>query len=92
MNIPPGCPFNPRCNYAQDVCRHDPPPPLREVARLRLAACHFSELLLAHSPELEVTQTSEEVEAHLAFGTEHPVPSVKLDTAAGFEPGDRGAG
>jgi oligopeptide transport system ATP-binding protein len=92
MNIPPGCPFNPRCNYAQDICRHDPPPPLREVARQRLAACHFSELLLAHSPELEVTQTSEEVEAHLEFGTEHPVPSVKLDTAAGFEPGDRGAG
>jgi oligopeptide transport system ATP-binding protein len=29
--IPPGCPFNPRCNYAQDVCRVDPPPPLREV-------------------------------------------------------------
>ncbi len=26
--IPPGCPFNPRCKYAQDVCRHDPPPPL----------------------------------------------------------------
>ena len=30
--IPPGCPFNPRCRYAQDVCRVDPPPPLREVA------------------------------------------------------------
>ena len=69
MNIPPGCPFNPRCHYAQDICRVDPPPPLREVARQRLAACHFSELLLAHSPELEVTQTTEEVEAHLEFGT-----------------------
>src|SRR6478609_1103635 len=23
--IPPGCPFNPRCRYAQDVCRQDPP-------------------------------------------------------------------
>ena len=47
--IPPGCPFNPRCTYVQDVCRHDPPPPLREVAHHRFAACHFSELLLTGS-------------------------------------------
>ena len=30
-NIPPGCAFNPRCRYAQDVCRADPPPPLYQV-------------------------------------------------------------
>jgi oligopeptide transport system ATP-binding protein len=59
--IPPGCPFNPRCLYVQDVCRHDPPP-LREVGHHRYAACHFSELLLAHSAKLEVTQDPEEVE------------------------------
>jgi oligopeptide transport system ATP-binding protein len=85
MNIPPGCPFNPRCHYAQDICRVDPPPPLREVARGRLAACHFSELLLAHSPELEVTQTTEEVEAHSEFAPEHPVGGSKIPTEAGFE-------
>ena len=45
--IPPGCPFNPRCKYAQDVCRVDPPPPLREVTHHRLAACHFSEQVMA---------------------------------------------
>ncbi len=44
--IPPGCPFNPRCRYARDVCRVDPPPPLREVLRGRHAACHFSEEVL----------------------------------------------
>ena len=60
--IPPGCPFNPRCRYAQDVCRHDPRPALREVEPRRLAACHFSELLLLESPELEVTQTPDQVE------------------------------
>ena len=60
--IPPGCSFNPRCAYAQDVCRSDPPPPLREVARQRHAACHFSELLLTHSPKLEVTQDPEAIE------------------------------
>jgi oligopeptide transport system ATP-binding protein len=82
MNIPPGCPFNPRCHYAQDICRVDPPPPLREVARHRLAACHFSELLLTHSPELAVTQTTEEVEAHLELGRAYPVSPV---TAAGLD-------
>jgi oligopeptide transport system ATP-binding protein len=79
MNIPPGCPFNPRCHYAQDICRVDPPPPLREVARDRLAACHFSELLLTHSPELQVTQTTEDVEAHLELGVAYPVAAGELD-------------
>ena len=60
--IPPGCAFNPRCSYVQDICRVDPPPPLREVARHRYAACHFSELLLTHSSELKVTQTPDAVE------------------------------
>jgi oligopeptide transport system ATP-binding protein len=75
--IPPGCPFNPRCMYAQDVCRADPPPPLREVARNRHAACHFSELLLTHSPRLEVTQTPDAVE--------HDTNLHLLDTATGTE-------
>jgi oligopeptide transport system ATP-binding protein len=79
MNIPPGCPFNPRCHYAHDICRADPPPPLREVARHRLAACHFSELLLTHSPELAVTQTTEEVEAHLERELKYPVTAEGLD-------------
>jgi oligopeptide transport system ATP-binding protein len=79
MQIPPGCPFNPRCHYAQDICRRDPPPPLRDVATQRLAACHFSELLLAHSPELEVTQTTEEVEAHLERELQSPATDGGLD-------------
>jgi oligopeptide transport system ATP-binding protein len=79
MHIPPGCPFNPRCHYAQDICRVDPPPPLREVAPPRLAACHFSELLLAHSPELKVTQTTEEVEAHLERELQYPTTDAGLD-------------
>ena len=87
MNIPPGCPFNPRCHYAHDICRVDPPPPLREVARHRLAACHFSELLLTHSPELEVTQTTEEVEAHLELGLEYPVAAGGLDHEQDVERG-----
>ncbi len=39
--IPKGCAFNPRCAYAQDVCRQDPPPPQYTVAPDRTARCHF---------------------------------------------------
>ncbi|HYN29784.1 MAG TPA: ABC transporter ATP-binding protein [Dermatophilaceae bacterium] len=42
MRIPPGCPFNPRCRWAQDVCRRDLPA-LREIAPGQRAACHFAE-------------------------------------------------
>jgi oligopeptide transport system ATP-binding protein len=40
-SIPQGCAFNPRCAYAQDVCRQDPPPPAYIVAPGRTARCHF---------------------------------------------------
>jgi peptide/nickel transport system ATP-binding protein len=46
-NRPSGCPFHPRCPYAQDICRTSPPD-LREVggaAGPHLAACHFAETL-----------------------------------------------
>jgi oligopeptide transport system ATP-binding protein len=43
--IPPGCPFNPRCRLARDICVEDRPP-LREVVPGRWAACHFSEEVL----------------------------------------------
>jgi oligopeptide transport system ATP-binding protein len=86
--IPPGCPFNPRCSYAQEVCRADPPPPLREVVYQRMAACHFSELVLEHSPKLEVTQTVDDVQAALEYGPEPTVVSERERIAdAGPGPG-----
>jgi oligopeptide transport system ATP-binding protein len=39
---PPGCKFHPRCPLATELCRNEPPP-LREVAPGRLAACHYAE-------------------------------------------------
>ena len=42
LRIPPGCPFNPRCRMAQDICRRDRPE-LREVVPGRFSACHFAE-------------------------------------------------
>jgi len=43
--IPPGCEFNPRCPYAQDICRENRPP-LYEVVPGRYSACHFAQEVL----------------------------------------------
>jgi len=40
-NRPSGCPFHPRCKYAQDVCKTDVPP-LNEVVPGHYSACHFA--------------------------------------------------
>ena len=39
--LPPGCPFAPRCDYAQDVCRREPPP-FVELAEGHRSLCHFA--------------------------------------------------
>lgn len=39
LRIPPGCPFNPRCRFAQPECRTGTPPELIEVTPGRLSAC-----------------------------------------------------
>jgi len=49
IRVPPGCSFNPRCAYAQDVCRADPPPALQQLSDTRAVACHFYEEVL-HGP------------------------------------------
>lgn len=46
LAMPDGCAFHPRCRFAQDVCRADPAPPLREPEPGRLSACHFAEKVL----------------------------------------------
>jgi peptide/nickel transport system ATP-binding protein len=42
--VPSGCPFHPRCAYAQSLCSEQVPP-LREVEEGHFSACHFSEEL-----------------------------------------------
>jgi peptide/nickel transport system ATP-binding protein len=52
--VPPGCPFNPRCTQAEDVCRESRPSLV--PSRDRLVLCHFGglkTLLSAH----DVTKT-----------------------------------
>jgi peptide/nickel transport system ATP-binding protein len=43
-NPSPGCPFHPRCRYAQDMCSREEPP-LRAMPGGRTVACHLAEQL-----------------------------------------------
>jgi len=40
INPPPGCRFHPRCPYAQEKCRREPPELVR-IGKERYVACHF---------------------------------------------------
>ncbi len=44
LALPTGCAFNPRCPYAQDVCRVEVPS-LRQVEVGRFVSCHLAEKL-----------------------------------------------
>ncbi len=55
VDKPTGCPFHPRCPYAQDRCRVERPP-LAEVAPGRTVACHFP--LLTTAAESGLTHTA----------------------------------
>lgn len=46
-NIPAGCPFHPRCRYAQDTCRSDPGPPVVTLDGDHRSACHFAKEVMA---------------------------------------------
>ncbi len=41
---PPGCAFHPRCRYATERCKVEPPP-LRDLGGGHLSACHYAEEL-----------------------------------------------
>jgi oligopeptide transport system ATP-binding protein len=46
INLPPGCPFHPRCFLARERCRQEVPPLAPVEGEGHLSACHFSEELI----------------------------------------------
>jgi oligopeptide/dipeptide ABC transporter ATP-binding protein len=50
VNMPPGCPFTPRCPLAQPVCDEVEPPLAPTTSPDHTAACHFSEELVGAEP------------------------------------------
>lgn len=55
--LPPGCRFENRCPYAQEVCR-TAPPPLVAVGEDHLSACYFARDLEPWSPWIEKQETA----------------------------------
>jgi peptide/nickel transport system ATP-binding protein len=51
VNMPPGCPFTPRCPLARPVCDEVEPPLTPTTSPDHTAACHFSDELAGAEPE-----------------------------------------
>jgi oligopeptide/dipeptide ABC transporter ATP-binding protein len=49
VNLPPGCPFTPRCPLAQDICETHEPDLVPTDSTSHVAACHFHERLVGVS-------------------------------------------
>jgi peptide/nickel transport system ATP-binding protein len=62
LNLPPGCPFTPRCPMAQEICDREEPP-LAAVERTdHYSACHFRDQVRnVDAAELFGTGTGEDV-------------------------------
>ncbi len=41
LNLPPGCPFHPRCPEVMDICRTEKPPFVPAGSKRHVAACHL---------------------------------------------------
>jgi peptide/nickel transport system ATP-binding protein len=67
VNLPPGCPFTPRCPLAQDLCEEQEPELTPTDSPSHVAACHFHERL--------VDVTSEQLFAVTSADTESMTPS-----------------
>ncbi|MHA6620132.1 ABC transporter ATP-binding protein [Pseudonocardia sp. DLS-67] len=50
VNMPPGCPFTPRCPLARDVCDEEEPTLRPTTDPDHTAACHFSDELVGVGP------------------------------------------
>lgn len=47
-HLPPGCPFAPRCERAEEICRHEFPP-FVNLTREHFSLCHFAEEVYGQS-------------------------------------------
>jgi peptide/nickel transport system ATP-binding protein len=77
-NLPPGCVFEPRCDYAQEECRLRKPE-LRTITVKHWVRCHFAEEIAAQGwtpPEELVAELAARAE-----GEEAPETILQLDNA-----------
>jgi peptide/nickel transport system ATP-binding protein len=67
VNMPPGCPFTPRCPLARPVCDEEEPELTATTSPDHMAACHFSEELVGAEPGQFFTTTVTDVAALAEF-------------------------
>jgi peptide/nickel transport system ATP-binding protein len=65
INIPPGCPFHPRCLYAKDICK-EKKPEMREVKEGHRAQCHFAGELSFDMQDYEMSDAVKRAQADSA--------------------------
>jgi oligopeptide/dipeptide ABC transporter ATP-binding protein len=62
LNLPPGCPFTPRCPIAEDICDREEPALLVAEGSGHAAACHFrSRLVDVDAADMFGTSDADEV-------------------------------
>jgi oligopeptide/dipeptide ABC transporter ATP-binding protein len=62
VNLPPGCPFTPRCPLAQDICDTVEPTLVSTDRPDHVSACHFHESLIGADPSQLYQPTSRDTE------------------------------
>jgi peptide/nickel transport system ATP-binding protein len=70
LNLPPGCPFTPRCPLAQDICDREEPDLYPTENATHLAACHFHQRLVDTEAEQLFQATSADIVDPLALDAE----------------------
>jgi oligopeptide/dipeptide ABC transporter ATP-binding protein len=50
INLPPGCPFTPRCPISGDICEQEEPQLRPTTDAAHTASCHFSDKLVGRKP------------------------------------------
>jgi oligopeptide/dipeptide ABC transporter ATP-binding protein len=63
LNLPPGCPFTPRCPLAQDRCEESEPELVVTDSAAHLAACHYQDQLAGVTAADLFKPTSADVES-----------------------------
>jgi oligopeptide/dipeptide ABC transporter ATP-binding protein len=85
LNLPPGCPFRPRCPLAQDICEESEPellPVSGSGPHGHIAACHFSDRLAGMKPGDVFAVTSIDVDTDEVAVAETSLAETELtDTA-----------
>jgi peptide/nickel transport system ATP-binding protein len=94
VNLPPGCPFTPRCPLAADICQaREPDLDPVEVGlegHRHLAACHFKGEVARHDPADLFARTAADAELPSSFGSDGLAPEHGPDRGDLYESEEHG--